>query len=287
MRIGFIGAGKVGSAFGRYLNQQGVAIGGYFDHTPTKANHAAQMTNSTACSKAVQVPSCSDIILITTQDDQITAACKSLCRDGNITSRHLVGHMSGTHASTILNAAQANGATIFSIHPLQAFADEERALEELPGTFFSLEGQGKNLQKIESIFIKTGNPYFVIRSKHKKLYHLSACVFSNYLVTLVEFGLLALENSGLDPRQGFKAMRPLLEGTLENINKMGTARALTGPIARGDSGTIAGHIKALDSENLTELSNFYKFMGRLTLKLADKNNLQSDNKIATMRRLLE
>jgi hypothetical protein len=118
---------------------------------------------------------------------------------------------------------------------------------ELPRTFFSLEGQTDRLQLIERLLGRMGNPYFTISAHHKSLYHLSACILSNYLVTLMDAGLSALEHSGIDPRQGFQAMRPLIEGTLANIAEMGTARALTGPIARGDSGTIRTHLESLDS----------------------------------------
>ena len=250
MQIGFIGAGKVATAFGRYLHAGGLTIGGYFDRHPEKVRHAALATKSAACASASEVASRSDIILITTRDDQIAGACEALCRHGDIAGHHTVGHMSGAHASDILAVAQQHGATTFSLHPLQAFADEEKALAELPNTFFSLEGEKEHLQQVETLLGQIGNPYFTITAQHKSLYHLSACILSNYLVTLMDCGLSALEQSGIDPRKGFQAMRPLIEGTLANIAAMGTTEALTGPIARGDSGTIERHIKALDRQGL-------------------------------------
>jgi predicted short-subunit dehydrogenase-like oxidoreductase (DUF2520 family) len=286
MRIGFIGAGKVATAFGRYLHTKEIAVSGYFDRHIDKVDHAAQVTESAACKSAVEVAACSDVILITTRDDQISGACESLCRDGGIAEHHCVGHMSGAHASDILSAAQQHGAAVFSLHPLQAFADEAQALVELPGTFFSLEGRKEQLQKVEDILVRIGNPYFTITAQNKSLYHLSACILSNYLVTLMDCGLTAMEKSGIDPRQGFHAMRPLIEGTLANIAEMGTAEALTGPIARGDSGTIRQHLKALDHQGLDEIKSIYTFMGSKTLDLATRKILQSAEKVDAVRALL-
>jgi predicted short-subunit dehydrogenase-like oxidoreductase (DUF2520 family) len=284
--VGFIGAGKVATAFGRYLHRRKVRVGGYLDHNLEKARAAAQGAGTTACIDLSQVAARCDVILITTQDDRIAPACGDLCRQAHIHSHHRVGHMSGAHPAALLAPARAQGATIFSLHPLQAFADPQKSFEALPDTFFALEGQGEGLPLVAEMVATLGNPYFNITSENKRLYHLGACVISNFLVTLMDTGLTALERSGIDPGRGFEAMRPLIEGTLSNIATLGTARALTGPIARGDSGTIAGHLKALDAASLVDLKAFYAFMGGRTLELAAGNDLLSDEKVAAIRRLL-
>lgn len=286
MKIGFVGAGKVATAFGRYLHERKLTVGGYYDRNPGRVTYAATTTNSTAFSDAAQLADGSDIILITTQDDHIKGVCDALCREGKINNRHLVGHMSGAHPSTILAVAEEAGATIFSLHPLQAFADEENALKALPSTFFSIEGHGERLPELEGILAQTFNPYFRIDSARKRIYHLSACVLSNYLVTLIDHGLAALEKSGVARQTGFLAMRQLMEGTLSNIAAMGTEKALTGPIARGDRGTIEDHIEALEAEGMTDYKAFYTYMGRLTLDLAAREILQSEGDVAELRRLL-
>ena len=286
MGIGFIGAGKVGTAFGRFLHDHGVAISGYYDRHAEKIQRASAVTGSRAFPDAAMLASRSDIILITTRDDQIADVCSGLCKQKKITPRHLVGHMSGAHSSRILDDAQRLGATVFSLHPLQAFADENKALAELPDTFFSLEGEAERLQPIRQILAQTGNRYFSISSQNKSLYHLSACILSNYLVTLMDTGLAALGISGIDPEQGFQAMRPLIEGTLSNIARMGTSRALTGPIIRGDAGTILRHLQTLNRSGLEDIESLYRQMGLHTVKLASRTVLSPED-AAAMRRLLE
>jgi predicted short-subunit dehydrogenase-like oxidoreductase (DUF2520 family) len=287
MRIGFIGAGKVATAFGRFLHLKGLSIGGYYDRHPEKVNHAAQQTRSRACRDAAQVASASEIVLITTRDDQIEQACRELCRQRAFGPNHLVGHMSGAHASLILADAARHDAAIFSLHPLQAFAHEEKAVADLDATYFSLEGSDKRLGAIEELLQKTGNHFFRISPQHKQIYHLAACVLSNYLVTLMDQGMAALKKSGIDPTEGFAAMRPLIEGTLANIARIGPAKALTGPIARGDATTISRHLEALDAQGLDELKQVYRFMGQKTLELATQAVLKEPDKASAIATLLK
>ncbi len=279
MNIGFIGAGKVGTAFGRYLYEHGVPVSGFFDRHPEKVSRACNQTQSTACRNAIEVAKISRIVLITTRDDQIAGMCRFLCDQGAIAAGHLVGHMSGAHDTGILSPAVEKGAATFSLHPLQAFADEKKAMADLPDTFFSLEGSDQRLEAIEHILKKLGNPYFKIASEHKTLYHLAACILSNYLVTLADFGLAALEKSGIEGKQGFRAMLPLIQGTIDNIVEMGTSSALTGPIARGDTSTLERHLQALETDGLQGLKEFYAFMGLKTLDLA-RRKLLTDSKKA-------
>ena len=286
MQIGFIGAGKVATAFGRYLHSHGLAISGYYDRHDEKVARATHATRSRPFRDVAAVADGSRIIMITTRDDQIAGVCEMLCRQQCITGNHLVGHMSGAHSSRVLTEASRKGAAVFSLHPLQAFADEEKALVQLPRTYFSLEGEDPRLETIKQLLSKIGNPYFYLSPEHKSLYHLSACILSNYLVTLMHSGLTALARTGIDPREGFKAMRPLIDGTLSNISDLGTTKALTGPIARGDGGTIARHLQALKQEGLEEVASLYRFLGMQTLELAVQAALPPDQ-AAMVRQLLE
>ena len=287
MRIGFVGAGKVATAFGRYLHTHEIEISGYFDRHPEKIAHACEATQSTGFESASEAASACDLLFITTQDDKIEDACEDLCRRGAISPQHLVGHMSGVHASDILEPAARTGAAVFSLHPLQAFADEAVALKDLPNTYFSLECADDRAGAVEAILVAAGNPCFRITAEKKTLYHLSACILSNYLVTLMDTGLATLAESGIDPHEGFAAMQPLIMGTLTNIAKAGPAKALTGPIARGDAGTIRRHLDALETHALEEMKAYYRYMGLRTLDLAEKEVLRAPEKANAVRQLLE
>ena len=287
MRIGFIGAGKVATAFGHYLYNCGLTVSGYHDLHGEKVDHACRQTHSRAFRSAAEVATASDIVLITTRDDQIAGVCDSLCRQQVIDAHHLVGHMSGAHASLILAQAADRGAAIFSLHPLQAFADENKALAALPNTYFSLEGTDDRLNSLQPLLEKAAIRFFRIAPQHKSLYHMAACILSNYLVTLMDFGLQTLEQSGIPPQEGFQAMLPLIQGTIANIGQMGPDRALTGPIARGDAGTIRQHLQALDVQGLQELKETYLYWGLKTLALARRVILKEPEKAAALQGLFE
>ena len=286
MRIGFVGAGKVATAFGRYIHSKGAHISGYLDRHADKTAHACESTASRVFDSLGQLAGQSDVILITTRDDQIAGVGLQMCAQHCVEPRHLVGHMSGAHSSRILEAVSKQGAAAFSLHPLQAFADEDQSLAALPHTYFSLEGAPAATDELRSLLKQMGNPYFKLRAEHKSLYHLAACVLSNYLVTLMHSGLGALQAADIDPGTGFSAMRPLIEGTLNNIGRLGSAKALTGPIARGDTGTIEHHLETLNRMGLEELKSVYTFLGLKTLDLATEEILTSSNKADALRQLL-
>jgi len=285
MRIGFIGAGKVATAFGRYLHNRGMDIGGYFDRHEEKVAHAASATQSRACATGAEVAACSEMVFITTRDDQIQPVAEGLCRRKAFGVHHLVGHMSGAHPSVILSRAEDLGAAVFSLHPLQAFAQEDKAVADLTSTWFSLDGTDPRIDQVADMLDRIGNPHFRISPENKRLYHLSACIISNYLVTLLQVGMTALEKSGITPKEGLTAMLPLIQGTIANVVQMGPAKALTGPIARGDATTIRNHLAALDEQQLIDLKAFYSYFGLKTLELAKQDVLKESSKVEALKRL--
>ena len=62
-------------------------------------------------------------------------------------------------------------------------------------------------------------------------------------------------------------MLPLLKGTVNNIEQIGIPGCLTGPIGRGDIGTIQKHLEALEKEHHALLET-YKMLGLATLPIA-------------------
>lgn len=287
LKIGFIGAGKVAAALGRYLSGHGVKIGGYLDHTAEKSAAAAEWTGGRAYSDPDGLAHDCSVILIATQDDRISTACEDLVSTGKIGSDHLVGHLSGAHTSLILDAAARAGAGVFSLHPLQSFANEERAVANMTQTFFTLEGRDPRLDSIERMLRKAGNPCLRIDPAGKTFYHLSACIVSNYLVTLMAHAMEALSYSGIEERQGFQALLPLIHGTIANIAQFGPAEALTGPVARGDVSTVSLHLEALESRGLTRLREIYTYLGLRTLELSRRNSLGGSPGIEAVEQVLK
>ena len=285
MKIGFIGAGKVGTAFGLYLKSRGVSLSGYYSKSPSSSQKSAAITTSSQYTDPRELCKASDIIFITTNDTQIQQACDDLCRSGGLGNHQLVIHMSGALTIEVLKSAKDKGCSTYGMHPMQSFADVEKAFRDLPATYFSIEGLQNGDDTINLLLQKMGNPYFKISSDSKALYHAAACIFSNHLVALMEQGLSCFDRIGIERDKGFEAVLPLILGTLDNIKQLGTAAALTGPISRGDGQTVKEHVKALQRDFPQGLSLYYTAACN-TLQLATQEKLKDEHKIQEMKNIL-
>lgn len=271
MKIGFIGAGKVGTSFGSYLAAHGHELMGYYSRSPLSAQRAAEVTGSRLYTELDPLVAASEIIFITTPDDAIGAvACQIGTLEGPITDK-LFAHMSGAHSSRLLLPIIEKHPQnyLYSLHPLQAFASVERGVAGLPQTVFTLEGDSARQKRLNELVTGCGNLCLPLKGESKALYHAAACVASNYLVTLLHVSMELLEQAGIEARQGLEAMMPLILGSLENVRTLGAPGALTGPIARGDVETVKRHLSAMEAQ-CPELLPFYRQVGKETQRVAEK-----------------
>lgn len=283
MNISFIGAGKVGTSFGLYLKKKGIKIIGYQSKNLEDAKSSSLRTDALAYEDLNTLVSDSDIIFITTNDDNIKTVKDNLIKEVNIQLRDkIIVHMSGSYSSKIIKELSQYGCYVYSMHPLQSFSDIDTSVTKLQETVFTIEGQEEKIHIIKNLLDKTGNKYFEIDTNNKELYHVSACIVSNYLVTLIDLGLDFLKQIGINEDDGLDALMPLIDGTIDNIKRFGTKDALTGPIARGDINTIESHLNSIEANAPNNLS-LYKLMGLKTLDLSSN----SPSKIIEMERLLD
>ncbi|PKM51298.1 MAG: DUF2520 domain-containing protein [Firmicutes bacterium HGW-Firmicutes-7] len=284
MRMSFIGAGKVGTSLGLYLKNKGFIISGYYSKSYASATNAGELTGSIPFRSLEELAVESDMIWITTNDDSIEEIGHQLAALKCVSEGTIIAHASGAHSSEILAGLKERGCFIYSIHPLQAFAQVETAVEELKATVFTIEGDQEKRALIKKIFNRTGNSCFIIEKEGKALYHAGACIMSNYLITLIDVALNLFQQAGLDRKKILEATRPLIMGTLNNIQLKDTKNALTGPIQRGDEVTIKNHIAAI-GDNLPQEKEFYKFMGLKTLEMIKDS--KSEEQIEMLMRLFE
>lgn len=275
MNISFIGAGKVGTSFGIYLKQKNINVLGYTSKNIEDSKTASIRTKSKIYSNLKNLVYDSDIIFITTNDDSIGLVKDKLIEEANgYLKNKLVVHMSGSYSSDILKTLKTYGCFIYSMHPLQSFSDIDTSVEKLNTTVFTIEGQEEKIDILEEILNKTENKYFKIDTDKKELYHIGACVVSNYLVTLINLGLDFFNHIGISETNALDAIIPLIDGTINSIKNFGTKDALTGPIARGDISTIETHLSSI-KENAPDKLLFYKLMALETLSLSSLSDLKT------------
>jgi len=275
MRVGFIGAGTMGTAVGILLKDKGYMISGYCSRTFSSAEKAAEAVGGTAFFQAADLVRHSDIIFISTPDDAVGETARSISSTGALRHGHILAHFSGSLNAEILRPQQP-GVFVVSIHPLQSCASVEQAVANLPGSIFSLEGNDRAVKTAEQIVEALGGEHFVLQGEDKALYHAAACTASNYLVTLFHLAVEMLGCSGVPEKMRARCLLPLVKGTVSNLAEMPPSKALTGPIARGDVGTVRDHLRVMEKE-MPHLVDFYKCMGALTLELSrEKGKIGKD-----------
>ena len=209
-------------------------------------------------------------------DNVVTDSAKSLGRDNSIKnpSQMTVFHFSGSKKTNILDLAARAGASVACMHPLKSFASPAEAVKTLENTLYGITYDRKDTRAKKNmdilLAILKGRNIFV-ENDNKTLYHACACIASNYLVSLMDFAADAGAEIGLDPDVFLSGLINLSEGTLANIKKLGTKKALTGPIARGDTCTIREHVEKINSLSRSDILELYTFMGGKTAKIALEN----------------
>jgi len=262
-RLGFIGPGIVGSALARGLAAVGYSVA-LFGRRPDRLRRALdRIPGGRRAASAQEIVEASDIVFLTVPDDGIRSAAEALTWEPGKSAVHC----SGASSLDLLTHAAEQGAAVGVFHPLQSFATAEQAERNLPGSAFGIEASSDALLAAlrEMAASLGGTPLTV--SGAKAIYHASAVFASNYLVTLLDVASSLWRALGLSQEDGLKALLPLVRGTIENLETIGLPGALTGPIARGDVGTIERHLHAL-AEVAPDALSLYKELARRAIPIA-------------------
>jgi predicted short-subunit dehydrogenase-like oxidoreductase (DUF2520 family) len=282
LKTGFIGAGTTGTALAVRLSQKGWPVVAVSSRTLSSAQKLARrVSNCQAYPTTQELADVAEMVFITTPDDVIAEVCgKVQWHKGQS-----VLHCSGAHSVDILEPAKKLGAAVGSFHPLQTFADVDQAIKNLPGSTFALEAEEPLLSTLKDLTFLLNGSWVELKPGDKVLYHTAAVCACNYLVTLVKLALDLWKDFGVSSKEATKALLPLLKGTLNNIDNIGVPDCLTGPIARGDLGTIERHLRALDARNPSLLTT-YKELGLQTIPIALAKGKVNEQKAEEMRALL-
>lgn len=262
--IGFIGAGTVGTALAVRLKEKGYMVTAVASRTLASAERLAGMVDSCRVQDSPQsVAEAADIVFITTPDDVIPGVVSQI----NWHSGQSVIHCSGADSLDILDPAGKAGACVGAFHPLQTFASITHALENIPGSTFAVEADEPLLSTLKEMALALNGQLIELKPGDKVIYHTAAVLACNYLVTLVKLATDLWQTFDVPPREATRALLPLLRGTINNLDNVGLPDCLTGPIARGDLGTVRKHLAALETR-APELLPSYRELGRQTLPIS-------------------
>lgn len=264
LEIGFVGAGTVATALATRLSQKGTKIIAVSSRSLTSAERlASSLPHCYPYSSPQEVADVADLIFITTPDDAIA----EVANEAHWHPGESVVHCSGAHSLDVLNSAKQAGANPGSFHPLQTFASIKQAVENLPGSTFALEAEEPLLSTLKELASLLDGEWIELKPGDKVIYHAAAVFACNYMVTLVKLATDLWQTFGVPPEKATRALIPLLQGTVNNIGNIGLPDCLTGPISRGDLGTISKHLTALKDKNPSLLAA-YKQLGLHTIPIA-------------------
>ncbi len=213
----------------------------------------------------------SDVILITTQDGEISNAAVSIV--SLVTGSPVVLHTSGAYPSSILAPLTAKGCPIGSMHPLVSVSSPELGPERFRGAYFCVEGDEKAVAMARKIVNDLGGRPFTIDTRFKTLYHAAAVTACGHFVALFDAAVEMMSKCGLSTEDSKEILYPLLFSTVQNVGEQSTAAALTGTFARADIETFTHHLSALNEAGDEDLLEIYLLLGERSLELAAKQGV--------------
>ncbi len=261
-RLHCYGCGRAGRVIVRWLHERaGLAVGQICNRSLTSARRAVEFIGAGEPVEELQPDISGDWLLLGLPDGELSGAAVGL------SSRmpgqaELAFHLSGSTPAAVLGSL---GVPVASVHPARAFADPAAALVAMPGTWCVGEGQAQPLAALKSVVEQAGGRWLEMQSSGKAAYHAATVAASNYLVTLNELARNLAAASGLPGQQSAELLDSLQRAVLDGLLDATPARALTGPIERGDAAAMARLLAAADEHGQGPL---FRALGLATLELA-------------------
>jgi predicted short-subunit dehydrogenase-like oxidoreductase (DUF2520 family) len=260
LRVGVIGPGRAGIALGRALARAGHEITGASAVSEASKQRARDNFPLARLTEPAQVLADADLVLMTVPDDVLPGLVEGLAATGAPYAGRLVAHASGAHGVRILDPATRAGALPLALHPVMTFTGREDDVDRIKGVCFGVTAPDPLRAAAEALVIEMGGEPVFIAEQDRPLYHAALAFAANHLVTLVTEAASLLGQAGADNPE--RMLGPLLGAALDNALRFGDA-GLTGPVARGDSSTVAAHLAAIEAADRGALPA-YLALARLT-----------------------
>ena len=294
MRIGFVGAGKVGFTLGKYMSERNVCVSGYYSRSEESARQASLFTHTKYYETLEELIESSDALFLTVPDGAIEDVWNSIlyrakldearpCAASDIWGARMgikryslagkfICHCSGVMTSAVFSEIDQMGAFGYSIHPLFAIHSKSQSYREISQAYFTIEGPEAYLDFWKDFFEKLGNPVRVSQAEQKVLYHGAAVFASNLVTGLFEAGVDLLMDCGFDRESGEAALKPLFLHNCQSVASVGTTAALTGPVERADEKTIQKHLNVLPPEE----REIYMRLSEILVNIAKRKHPERD-----------
>jgi predicted short-subunit dehydrogenase-like oxidoreductase (DUF2520 family) len=260
LRVGIIGPGRAGTALARALARAGHTVVAAAAVSEQSKRRVSDNFPQARLTDPAGVLGAADLVLLTVPDDVLPGLVEGLAATGAPYEGRLVAHASGAHGIRVLSPATRAGALPLALHPVMTFAGREDDVDRIKGVSFGVTAPDQLRPAAEALVIEMGGEPVFIAEENRALYHAALAFAANHLVTLVSQAGSLLRDAGVDNPD--RMLGPLLGAALDNALRFGDA-GLTGPVARGDDGTVAAHIEAIAAHDPAALPA-YRALARLT-----------------------
>ncbi|MEO7804485.1 MAG: Rossmann-like and DUF2520 domain-containing protein [Actinomycetota bacterium] len=250
-----VGAGRVGVSLGVLLQRAGHTITGCSARSSASLDRAVRHLRCVSSTELEDVIDGADCILIAVSDDHLSDVVARIAASGATCEK--VVHVCGAVGIAPLAPLADKGVDVFAIHVLQSVPDVERGIERIPGSWFGVTCEERLRPWAEGFVSDLSGHVYWVAEEDRTMYHAAAVIASNYLVVL---GALVDQAAGT-----IGPYIPLMQGTLANLKELGPAASLTGPVVRGDVGTIKRHLAQMEGD----LLDAYKALGRVAVSMVD------------------
>ena len=279
---GIVGAGAVGTALGVALARAGWPIHAIASRDVGRRERARELIGATrAFAEAQALVEEVELVLVAIPDDAIEGFAAQV----RMYSGQAMVHTSGALGADVLAPAMAAGTQVGTFHPLVAFADTERSVAALHGATIAIEADDQLADLLARMAEAIGGHPVRLAPGSKSAYHAAAVLAAGGFVALldaiVELGRVA----GLDEAGSLAIYGPLIEGTLANARALGVGAALTGPITRGDSGTLSSHLATLRA-HAPDALDLYRAAAEREIAIAAARGVLAPERLEAMRSAL-
>lgn len=265
--VAIIGAGALGNVLARRLVESGYRIEAVISrHRARTMTLARRVEAGVGSTSLFDLPPSATLIFCCVPDDALVDVALALSQVRENWTNCTVIHTSGVHTADRMSALAARGASLLSFHPLQTFTRQSTP-DAFEGINIALEGEETAIKLGQRLAQEIGARAFVLPAEAKIRYHLASSIASNFFVTLMALVGEVLSDIDIDRQKGASLMRPLVEGTWQNLSRHLPEDVLTGPIARGDKDTVSKHLAAMQ-EHLPHLVTVYAAMGAEAVRVA-------------------
>ena len=270
MKIGFIGAGKVGFTLGKYFAENGMELSGYYSSSVASAKEAAEITGSEYFENAEKLIAASDAVFLTVPDGAIKDVYHSLPHEKLKGKQlcHCSGALSSKDAFPEINEYGAEGT---SVHPLFPVSSRYESYKVIGSAFFCIEGD--RADEWSRILSGMGNPVRIIDSEIKIKYHAACVAASNLVCGLMAESTELLTGCGFSEKEALEALKPLAVSNLNRIFASDPVTALTGPVERNDVSTVKKHLDVLGEGTDAEI---YRSLSLKLTEMAEKRHIGAD-----------